>query len=581
MISKNYLRYLVEAVILEGFKDDQRYLIEKHPEHAERLEGLGPKWIAWLTSRFGENPKVEEVHPFDDAIITVMNFSRRDAAIGEKYKASQQFREDIDSQFPPETRGWSSPADPTRMTVDEMETILGLAEKKKQTVKVDDAEDIEGDRVGKVGPWNLWMPTTREKSCKIAEYDPVTRRPKTTWCTARTSGSNLFYNYIGSPGTDVVLFYVIKDEARSRNDRLSIGFINGRPDLSGRDGGLSVNANNEGLKPESLRSILGPDHDEIMMMLTRKNKSLGGRHPARERVMRAARSVREFDDLIRGNSQDEASWLMDKILAEPAIDEKVVERMITKGNKFIRTRIVTDSKVKLSDELLDMIASDPDPGIRDKINLRFHPQIESMPSWLALKLWNDPVPAVRLSVMKHPAVPKDEYELLAQDLIRSKNKEDRISGARLSTDAGALAKLARDRATDVRRKVADNPNTPSETLVDLTRDKDHFVYQNAISNRNLPLEVLVSFSDDPDVNKRRDVAWNTRTPPEILVKLARDGEAQIRRHVASNPSTPIEIVRSLLRDSDFRVTQLAGEALEKREKTMSESRLRQLIRQML
>jgi hypothetical protein len=54
---------LVEAVILEGFKDDQRYLTEKYPEHAQDLESLPPKWIGWLTARFGERPKTEEIHP--------------------------------------------------------------------------------------------------------------------------------------------------------------------------------------------------------------------------------------------------------------------------------------------------------------------------------------------------------------------------------------------------------------------------------------------------------------------------------------------------------------------------------------
>jgi hypothetical protein len=83
-LSRSKLHLLVERVLLEGFKDDQRYLAEKHPDHAQDLESLPPKWISWLTARFGERPKTEEIHPFEDAIVTIKSFSNRDVANGEK-----------------------------------------------------------------------------------------------------------------------------------------------------------------------------------------------------------------------------------------------------------------------------------------------------------------------------------------------------------------------------------------------------------------------------------------------------------------------------------------------------------------
>ena len=104
ILNRARLRVLVESVLLEGFKDDQRYLVEKYPDRARDLSSLQPKWIAWLTARFGESPRIEETHPLEDTIVTVLNFSRKDAAIGEKYRSNEQFRTAIDSQFPPDTR---------------------------------------------------------------------------------------------------------------------------------------------------------------------------------------------------------------------------------------------------------------------------------------------------------------------------------------------------------------------------------------------------------------------------------------------------------------------------------------------
>jgi len=581
MLNRFKLRVLVESVLLEGFKDDQRYLAEKYPDHAQDLSRLQPKWIGWLTARFGERPKTEEIHPFEDAIVTIKNFSKRDAAIGEKYKANEQFRTAIDSRFPPDARSWNSPADPTTMTVDEMELILGLSEMKKQRIEVNEAEDIEGDRVGKVGPWNLWLPTTREKSCKIAQYDPATMEPKTTWCTARTSGSNLFYNYVGRPGQDVTLFYAIKDSPKSDVDWVSIGFVNGNPTLGGKDGGLSVDRANKGLTQTRLRDILGPYHDEIMVIFKEKNRSLGGRHPASLKVQLAARSVEDFNHVTKGISKDEASDLMHLILREPGVDDGVLKLMLDRGNVGVRAQVVGGSNLTLSDEMLDRVVSDPDASVRRAILYYFEKRREAVPAWLALKLWNDPDNDNKYMIAKHPSIPKESINAFFEDLSRSKNKDDRGRAARSTRDHVVLAKLASDRADGVRERVAQNLHTPPDVLVKLSNDKREAVYMSAIANRNLPQEMLVSFSSDPDPIKRRSVAWNLNTPPEILSKLARDDEDQVRRWVVQHSNTPTEVIRSMLNDDDLRVTQLAGEALKKREKTMSESRLRQLIRQML
>jgi hypothetical protein len=80
LVSELSLRSLIrEMLIIEGYKDDQRALIEKYPDSATTINQLKPKWIGWLASRFLVEP-LTEVHPFEDAIVTVKLFASTPAA---------------------------------------------------------------------------------------------------------------------------------------------------------------------------------------------------------------------------------------------------------------------------------------------------------------------------------------------------------------------------------------------------------------------------------------------------------------------------------------------------------------------
>jgi len=544
-LTETQIRSIIGELILEGFKDDQRYLAEKYPQKAAELSELGPKWIAWLTSRFGVSPTKEEVHPFEDAIVTITKFARKDAGIGEKYRANEQFRNVIDAAFPVDARNWQAPNDATSMTVDDMEKILGLSERKKQRFNVDQADDIEGDRVGKVGPWNLWMPTTRERSCKIAQYDPVTLEPKTTWCTARTAGSNLFYNYVGRPDADMTLFYVIKDNAETTTDWLSIGFINGKPKLLGEDGGISVDRENVGLTPKRLKNILGSYHDEIIEKLTERNRELGGVHPAHQKIKDAAQSVDALKYLTVGLSADETTDLKGKVLEEP----------------------------NLSPDVLAALADDRDEQVRWLVG-----QNTSTPAEVLMKLADDSIWKVRKSAAQN-----------------------------LSTPVEALMKLASDKHADVHAGVAQNPSSPADVLRQMASSRDLNIILSLTKNPSTPPDILRQLSEDPrrsemyirsgiamnpstppdilrqmavDVELRLFVPMNPSIPPDVLVQMASDDNWNIRYNIAWNPSTPSTTLKKLLGDSNESVRNAAQESLAKREVEIKESMLRQLVRRL-
>lgn len=45
-LTESQIRSIISELILEGYKDDQRFLQEKFPGKADVLEKLSPKWIA-------------------------------------------------------------------------------------------------------------------------------------------------------------------------------------------------------------------------------------------------------------------------------------------------------------------------------------------------------------------------------------------------------------------------------------------------------------------------------------------------------------------------------------------------------
>jgi hypothetical protein len=513
--SYSLIRSLVSSVILEGFRDDQARLSELYPEHAGDINSLQPKWIAWLTSRFGDSPKIKETHPFGDAIVTVLNFTKKDSALFAKYRDSEQFRAAVDAQFPPEKRQWQSPNDVTSMTVDEMETILSLSERKKQRFDVDKGDKgFEGDRVGKVGSWNLWMPTTRENSCNIVGSDPVTLEPKTTWCTARTSGSNLFYSYVGRTGEEITLFYVIRDDPKIDRDWLSVGFVNGVPVLDGKMGGVSVDRANNGLTHSSLRSALGSDYSEIMAILTQKNKALGGKHPARQKIADAAKSTKALEYLTKGLSKEEASDLKMMVVKEP----------------------------DLSVEVALLLSGDDDWDVRSNIakNANSHPEALS-------RLASDEDRPIRSSVAGNKNTPAEVLARLASDkdaIVRA------IVAGNKNTPAEVLSRLASDKDRGVRVNVAKNTSTPPEILIRLSSDDDHFVRRGVADNANTPADVLTRLASDENADVRLQVAMNTSTPPESLTRLASDGDELIRRYVSGNKSTPADALTILASDKN-------------------------------
>ena len=523
LLSERQIRALVVDLILEGYKDDQRYLIEKYPESAAVISQLQPKWVSWLTARFGESPTREEVHPFEDALVTIEKFSRKDAGIGEKYRANAQFRETIDTRFPPDSRSWAAPNDVTSLTVDDMDLILGLAERKKQSVEVGQELDVEGDRIGKVGPWNTWVPTTMEKSCKIAGYDPITREPKTTWCTARTVGSNLFYHYVGRQNEDIVLFYIIKDEPSEDNDWLSVGYLNGKPVLDGRRGGLSVNRANDGLTPASLKRILGDDFDPIMDSLKQKAAEMKGVHPASAKVREAAQDLDLLKKMLKGHSKEENNEFIKMILGVDNMSPEVMMYLVDiVDDKYQMIKLA--SRENLTPEVIDVIVA----RAKEVEAIRYVCRNKNIKPETLEKIANNPNEHWRLSVAESPHA--------SPELLR------RVVKVLPSNFLGTAAQ---------------NPNMPIDVLIDLSKLGSTYAFEGLAKNKNLPSEAIDNMIASPafDGSGARSNGWFANTlalrqdlTPEQLKKLYDLFPSQ-RNTIIMNPALPLDILNAALQSN--------------------------------
>lgn len=303
------LKALIQSVEVIRSKSKKEELVEniKSKYNNIDLTNLNEDYLLWLNLRYIEskNKPGEIVHPIEEAMETLRKFS----SIQEKYKSSVEFKKKV------EEAGYKDISSIKDLTLDDMEKIIVL-DNSSLTVRVDGVK-IKGEEfLGKFGEWNLWLPHTKETSVKIVGYDK-NYDPKTTWCTARTKGSNLFYNYIGRKDVPVFLFYIIKDEPEEAEDWLSIGYVSSGdklvPDFSGRDGGLSVDGNNNGLEEKSYAEILGENWILIKSRIESEIEkySISGAYgktyisPARSIIEGLAKNLEEFKKELKPKSNEE------------------------------------------------------------------------------------------------------------------------------------------------------------------------------------------------------------------------------------------------------------------------------------
>ena len=362
--NSKYAKFLLEQQINEGIKQDAEELIKAYPNLKDQITQLPIKYVSWLITRFSKQAKVKEIHPIEDAIETLKKFSAKEQGISQKYKTDQDFSQRINSSFP--NKKWSNPVDINSMDIDTLEKIIQLYSFKKQRFDIKD-KPINADKVWAKGDWVAWMPHDRESSCQLGGIDPNTGEPLTTWCTARTTGSNLFYNYVARSGENIILYYIINNKFDPRsepNSRLSIGFVNNEPVLEGQSGHVSVNAKNEGLTKASLDNILGRAlANELLEVLSKHSAKLEGKHPSKKVIEQAALDLSVFKSITSGLGKEERLDLVKIILNQDKISPSVLAFLAKDENSDVRYSVARNTSAP--SEVLAFLAKDKNSNVRD------------------------------------------------------------------------------------------------------------------------------------------------------------------------------------------------------------------------
>jgi hypothetical protein len=414
LLLESWRTYLLEDrdVLLEGTLED---LKTTYPSVS--FDGFKPKFLNWLKDRFLEPKRIEEIHPIEDVIPTLKNFISKEQAIAGKWVANADFKKAVLED--PITKDIKNPTDITNLTADQLEALVVYTERKKTRFELPQKKEVGSDElVGKFGEWSVYLPKTRESSCQIAGYDEKTMSPKTVWCTARTQGSNLFYNYVGRKDQNIFLFYVIKDNPESDNDWLSVGWVNGKSVFDGKSGGLTVKRDNKGLQRADFDSIMGNQASAILAAMEAKIKEYGGVHPAKQMMVKAAKDPKVFASITSGLSEEERSDIIINIMGYD-LSPEVLAILAKDKDKLVKRNVAGNTSTP--PEMLATLAKDEDEYVR--WHVASNPS--TPPEMLAI-LAGDKVKHVRLYVALNTSTPPEVRAKLKAEFRLDESKKRKI-----------------------------------------------------------------------------------------------------------------------------------------------------------
>ena len=301
--------------------------------------------------------------------------------------------------------------------------------------------------------WILAMPHTTKASCLLGK--------ETDWCTSRTKSQNLFLNYVGRYSDDIILFYVIKIDGNTKknpNDKLSVGFENGKPIFDGKHGGLTVNASNNGFSIEQFGQILGKELSQIMLIkMDEKSQSIKGKHPAKKEMERIAKSVDRYMKKISEFKNEDELIEFKKEIAQYNLSKDMQSVLSEDKNKVVRRNLARN------------------PNLIESVQLK---------------------------------LADDEYHVVRENLARNSNLIESLQ-----------MKLAYDKDDWVRRYLALNPNLIESLQIKLADDEDEVVRRYLALNPNLIESLQIKLADDEDQWVRRYLALNPNVSKEIKAKI--------------------------------------------------------------
>ena len=155
-------------------------------------------------------------------------------------------------------------------------TIESLGASKGEQKKA--VKQSETDVVYESDNFVVVMPRSTASACHYGKG--------TTWCTAATEGTNLFLSYVGS-NRGIIFYHILKKGSDSRVDpgaKINVATVKGKPHFSSQQGGLSVDASNNGLTEAKYNAVMGEEAQPVLDAIVAHSAQLGNKHPAAKEV---------------------------------------------------------------------------------------------------------------------------------------------------------------------------------------------------------------------------------------------------------------------------------------------------------
>lgn len=341
------------------------------------------------------------------------------------------------------------------------------------------------------------------------------------WCTAVSSGNNMFPNYAGN----LHMFYLIKsnyDNTKGPERRLCLSYAVEEGKAKIKFGNSSVDANNKSISEDYINKIVSKNILKLIESLVsgRKETSFSNIYskitlPQLIRQIKQMKSQRIDDQLIAEELSNYARYAKSKEVIFYLFSSFIENKEL---NHAIKSRIALREdllKIDLTGDLIDKIIKDEDVYIRRCV----------------------------------------------------------ANNTNITTEI--LSDLAKDEDYSVRIEVARNINTTPEILLDLAKDENVYIRSYVTRNTNITPEILLDLAKDEDSNVRAEVARNINTPKKALLILAKDKDFNVKRYVANNRSSPKKALLILAKDENPVIRDIAVSALEN---IKSESILRSYIK---
>ncbi len=253
------------------------------------------------------------------------------------------------------------------------------------------------------------------------------------------------------------------------------------------------------------------------------------------------------------------------IINNPTLPPEFVEMLSHHPDIEVRARIA--GRADLTAERVAALAADPDPAVRAVVATRTGLTAEQVVALAA-----DPDDAVRIAVATHAYLSEQERAVLAGNA---------------DLDPEQAVHWARSENPRLRRRAAQRPDLPAETVAVLAADPDARVRTNlALNHPGAPGELLLGcflenwyrtkllslpqfprsglsrFADHADSDVRLLVARDPDADPVVIAHLITDPHQRVRKAMARCPRLPCDRITALLNDAELAADAAANPSLD-------------------